>query len=415
MRYADELTAVVGEAADNFGDQVGTPEGRAAGLKLKVGAANNSMTIASGPNPTANLLDMVVLVALGRMTIQDYWVPHYGPPAQRLLDVSCELETEIWSVAARVLTPAQLDELHELIRNWRAAHPEQVNVGIRFRDFAEIAASVPPEAKWRPGSLLRLLFLDPLAGLDPATREMEQSRYVAVRAFYVFKRMPTLMRWQSELLIAQTLATPDVQQALSNSTLLTQSARQLAQETQNLPERLSTESQKLMTEFTTQTPQWQALLVQLQQTLQVGNEMAVSVNAATRSIDALVTRFDARRANLGSAPQSPSTTSGGDTNQVGVAPSSLGRAFDITEYGTAAERLGQAARQLDALVASLDKSTPQLNAVVEHTSLQGKDLVDYAFRRALSFLALTLAGVVVALFAYRYLTLRLLGKSGNQK
>src|SRR5579863_117134 len=99
MRFGDELTAMMAQAADEFGDQVGTPEARALSLRLKAGAANNSMIIASGPNPTANLLDMVVLVTLWRTTLEDYWVPRYGPPAQAMLGVSRRREEEIWSVA----------------------------------------------------------------------------------------------------------------------------------------------------------------------------------------------------------------------------------------------------------------------------------------------------------------------------
>jgi glycosyltransferase involved in cell wall biosynthesis len=65
------------------------------------------MIIATGPKPMANVLDMVVLVTLGRMTCEDYWVPHYGKPAEALLSVSRELEAEAWDLAGRVLTRLQ--------------------------------------------------------------------------------------------------------------------------------------------------------------------------------------------------------------------------------------------------------------------------------------------------------------------
>ncbi len=228
MRFGDDLTAEMSQAADEFGDQAGTPQARALALIVKTGAANNSMIIASGPNPTANLLDMVVLVTLGRMTFEDYWVPRHGPPAQPMLDASRRLEKEIWSIAAQVLTPQQQDELRGLITAWRVEHPGQLEAGVRFRDFAEIAAGKATGSKARPGSVLGIFMLDPLAGLDPATREMEQTRYVADRALYVLQRMPNLLRWQSELLFSQTLATPGLQQVVSNSTQFAQSAEQLS-------------------------------------------------------------------------------------------------------------------------------------------------------------------------------------------
>jgi hypothetical protein len=392
MRFGDDLTATIAQAADEFGDQVGTPQARALALSLKTGAANNSMIIASGPNPTANLLDMVVLVTLGRMTFEDYWVPRYGPPAQPMLDVSRGLEKEIWSVAAQVLTPQQLNELRELIRVWRAEHPGQLEAGVRFRDFAEIAAGKTIGSKARPGSLLGIFLLDPLAGLDPATREMEQTRYVADRALYVLQRMPNLLRWQSELLFSQTLATPGLQQMVSNSTQFAQSAEQLSQAVEKLPEQLSLERQKLMNDVTAQAPQWQAILVQLQQTFQAGNEMATTVNSLAKSLG----------------------NSGGDTNPVTTSSPSAAKPFDVNEYGAAATQIGAAAQQLNTLVATLDKSTPQLDGVVERTRLEGREMVDYTFHRALCLLALALLGFVLAMLVYRYLATRLFGKSTNQ-
>jgi hypothetical protein len=369
--------------------------------------ANNTMIIASGANATANLLDMVVFVTLGRMSLQDYWVPQCGPAAQPMLDTTRKLEREIWLTAARVLTPPQQDELRSVIAAWRAEHPGQIELSIRFRDFAEVAAGKERGNKGKTSSVFSLLFIDPFAGLDPATREMEQTRYVADRALYVIKRMPVLLRWQSELFLAQTLATPDMQQLLSNTTSFAQSAQQFTLAAQNLPEQLSAESRKVMSDFTAQAPQWQALLSQLQQSLQAGTEMAVSVNAATKSLDAFVGRYASPQSTSPgtNAPASSGATSGSDTNP--AAALTPAKHFDVNEYGAAAAQIGLAAQQLNTLVASLDKMTPQVNATVERTGLQGKELVDYAYRRALCFLGLTLGGFVLALLAYRWLAARL--------
>ena len=51
---------------------------------------------------------------------------------------------------------------------------------------------------------------DPLAGLDPAVRELTQTRLFAERALYVAQKMPLLLRWQTELLTINTLNQPAV-------------------------------------------------------------------------------------------------------------------------------------------------------------------------------------------------------------
>jgi hypothetical protein len=407
MRFGDELTALVAQAADDFAEQVGTPQARAQALRWKTEVADNTMIIATGANSTANLLDMVVFVTLGRMNSEDHWVPRCGPAAQPLLDVTRKLEQEIWTIAGRVLTPAQQDELRSMIRAWRAEHPGQVDASVRFRDFAGVAAKKERDAKGKPGSVFGFLFLDPFAGLDPATREMEQTRYVADRALYVIKRMPTLLRWESELFFAQALAAPDVQQFLTNSTVFVQTAQQL-------PEQLSAETRKVMNDFAAQTPQWQALLTQFQQSFQAGNEMAASVNAATKSLDAFVGRYASPRpTDQDEIPPTPSiASSGGESN---AAPASAAKHFDVTEYGAAAAQIAAAAQQLNTLVGSMDKVTPQISATVERTGLQGKELVDYTFRRALWLVGVTLVGMVLALLVYRWLATRLFGNPPRQQ
>jgi hypothetical protein len=402
-RFADELTALVAQAADSFAAEVGTPEARATALAWKTGAANSSLIIATGANPTANLLDMVVLVTLERMAFQDYWLPHFGKPAEPLLAITRDLEQEIWMVAERVLTPQQQKDLRELIDEWREKHPQQIYISVRFRDFAEIAAQedVGPNAK--PGSLFSLAFLDPFAGLDPTTRELAQTRFFAERALYVLERMPKLLRWQSELVIAQTIANPDVQQLVSNSTEFAQSAGQLTLAVQKFPEQLAVEREKMVKDLDAEIPQWHALVTQLQHTFQAGNEMASSVDAAVKSLDAFVGRVAPARSNAGPAVATSGSTIaiGGSTNTITAKP------FDVTEYGAAAAQIAYAAQQLDTLTHSLEASTPQINAVVERTGLQGKELVDYTFYKALWFLVVALVGLVLAMLAYRWIASRL--------
>ena len=61
-------------------------------------------TIASGPNPLVNALDMIVLATLSRSVMEDYWRKElYGERAAHLLEVHRGLEQESWSLVQNVL------------------------------------------------------------------------------------------------------------------------------------------------------------------------------------------------------------------------------------------------------------------------------------------------------------------------
>jgi len=398
-RFADEFTVLVAQASDTFATQVATPEARTLALGWKTGVANTAMINATGPNPTANLLDMVVMVSLARMAFEEYWVPHYGKPAEPMLAITRNLEGDIWEVADRVLSRPQQVELKELIREWREKYPEQVYFSVRLRDFAELATPQQAGANTALDSLLKLSFLDPFSGLDPTTRELAQTRFFAERALYVLERMPRLLRWQSELLVAQTLAAPEVQRIVSNTTGFAQSADQLTRAVQQFPEQFAVEREQIMKGLASQTPELQALSTQLQQTFRAGSEMATSVDAAVKSLDSFIHNVTPPR------PTAPAPGEG-DTSRVASAGTTAGKPFDVTEYGAAAAEIAKAAQQLDTLTHSLQKTTPEVTEVVQHARMQGKELVDYAFHRALLFLALALIGIVVAVPACRWLAPR---------
>ena len=74
--------------------------------------------------------------------------------------------------ATKVLTEGQLAELRSVIEQWVKENPGQYYVShVRFTDFATTKRMTAdsPQAK-APGSVFGLLYLDPLAGLDPVAR-----------------------------------------------------------------------------------------------------------------------------------------------------------------------------------------------------------------------------------------------------
>src|SRR5262245_42575363 len=75
MRYADEYVGRIIGPLNEFQSQPHTTaDERLAAQNWKVQQSTSAYTVASGPNPLTNALDMVVLATLSRMVMEDSWV-----------------------------------------------------------------------------------------------------------------------------------------------------------------------------------------------------------------------------------------------------------------------------------------------------------------------------------------------------
>ena len=88
-----------------------------------------------------------------------------------------------------------------------------------------------------------MLFLDPLAGLDPTAAAIQETRELGERAMYYSQRMPQLLSWQTELLAYQLAAQPESRQVLSNAQQLAASADIFAKTSEQLPQVINDQRQ----------------------------------------------------------------------------------------------------------------------------------------------------------------------------
>ncbi len=201
MRFADEFSArmIVSVEQLRRGTNALDP---AEALRWKIALGTETCSIASGPNAIANLLDMTIFVTVARTALEENWQPKvFGESARPMLEGCRTAETDIWRFASQVLQPAQQAELRAAIETWRRQNlmPESV-LSVRAMGFALQVAQANKTGTAKSGSVFNLLDLDPFSGLDPATREIAQTRLFAERALYVMQKLPTLLRWQAELL-----------------------------------------------------------------------------------------------------------------------------------------------------------------------------------------------------------------------
>jgi hypothetical protein len=402
MRFADEYSTRMTIGIDQLrkGAQALDPAER---LRWKIAFGSAVCTIVSGPNEAANLLDLIVFVTEARLALEDHWQPQvFGDSAQTMVD-SCRLaETELWRLAEQVLKPDQQAALREAILVWHRenALPQDL-LSVRASGLAlQVVQTRAGAAK--PSSLLGLLMLDPLAGLDPARRELAETRLFAERALFVAQKMPNLLRWQTELLSLSVLEHPVVQAWTTNAAGITVSADRFADVAERLPLQISAEREALVDALESQERALKPLLEEARRTLEAGSRLAVE-------LDTTLAVFDGVLARLGV----------GEPDDEGGNDPANSPPFRILDYAETAEQLEAAARQLTELLKTFDATlgqnsrealAEQVGPAVRRVQSGGQELVDYAFKKGVLWVAVVLAAALL----YRVLA-TLLARFGAKK
>ena len=389
MRFADTYVATVAQACDEVGAHATNAELRLTALRWKLGQATSIYTDATGQNPAVNALDMLVLTSMARMVVEDYGIETYGDAILPLLEAQQNMETNAWILAGGVLKPAQELELQNMIQEWRAKNPHQRYIGpIRFREFVSALGRKPTQATTAPTSIFSLLYLDPLAGLDPTAAAIEETRELGERAMYYSQRMPMLLSWQVEVLAYQLAGQPESKQVLNDANRLAASSEVFAKTAQELPQLINDQRQAAIQQIfdglMTGGEKSRAVLTDTRSTLDSASAAATNINNTIQSLAEFVRYVSPTNA----APASAATNS---------------RPFNVLDYGTAASQIGAAASNLTALLTTINQSTPQLAQLRQQTSDDANHVVDRAFRLGLVLILILLVGSVMAGLTYRIL------------
>jgi len=242
--FGDEFIQRTSQAADALENELPGARGRQFAHAVKLQSAQAAITNISGPNPFVATLDMVVMVTLVREVLEEEAEPRLGGHSEVLLEAFKKSEADIWQLAARILTQDQLNQLSEAIEDWRFDNPELKYVfSSRLSDFAAERGLAPTTAGGGalPSSIFGFLYLDPLAGLDPTVREIEQSRLLAERAIYTAQRTPSILRWQVEGLFHDLVLTPEATSVLEAVASAAESGRTVSDFATGLPETIAAE------------------------------------------------------------------------------------------------------------------------------------------------------------------------------
>ena len=347
MDFADRFASSVATYASDFENELTSPKARLTASRLKFYPLASAFQIASGPDPGVALLDMVVFVTLSRIIWEEHWRPQvFGDPAKVMVKGLQKLEADIWSIAERVLTHEEQEELRALILEWRRSNPEETGVTfVRFDDFGKLRPDSALVRASRAGGFF--------ADVAEAARATDEIRLLGDRAMYMFSRMQVLSSLQVNLAYAEVASQPEVVQALSDSTRFVDISNRFAAFMEQLPAQaamersaaikqlageLSKERKNLMEDFFSEEKRLKGLFADVQHMLQMGNELAKRINTTVSSVDQLTARFD-----VGS-------------------PQESAKPFDIRDYRQILSEFSITVKQLNSLVSSVDEllASPKL-------------------------------------------------------
>lgn len=385
QRFADDFVGRTTSAITEYEQRLGTPEARSEALHWRASMGSSIVGIASGPNPAANLVDLVALTTLMRSVLEEL-----APTAPRdalvpWWEASLVLETNAWDLASGVLTPSQQEELRTSLALWTAER--STARALFFARPQESAAFFRrTEERQRPsGSVFRLVGLDPTSGLDPAVREVTRTRLLAERALYTAQRMPFLVRWQLDLLADELLRHAPVAEALTAVDRLSRAAETTSRTAAQLPEHLRTERQAILAALETQEGRLRELSLEIGRTLAAGERMSTSLNTTLHTFDLLMKRFGVGEP----APTPP------DTN---AAP------FNVLEYAWTADQVAAMAQQLQTLLQeargtldspTLDRRLADVTALSAQARREAQAVLNHAFLVGAGLIALAVAGAAI--------------------
>jgi hypothetical protein len=385
MRFADEYSARINAQVRSFQQATDDPGERLESQSWLVSQATAAVTIAAGPNPELNAIDMLVFSKLSRMVIEDRWVGElYGARAQGLLDEHRALESRIWAYSRVLLSEAQTDELRSSIEAWHRKNPLGRAVPfIHLEDFA-FATSETRAGSASSTSIFSFLGIDPLSNLDPAVRELAQSRQLAERAVYYGQRAPKLISMEAQRLAFEFAVAPESVRVLDSVAQIGGAAQATSELAADLPRLLAEERaaaiEQLTGVFDERQAELQGLVVELRSALEAGGSTSDSVRETITALDALMARFDRGAGQAAGTPARP---------------------FDVTEYTEALRQLGEAAQQLRVLIDQADSKAPALTELSDRAGDRLASLVDHVYWRLVQLILVLVAASVLGALAYR--------------
>jgi hypothetical protein len=394
MAFADRYWSIMNSAGIQYIANSPSPENRRIIKAQLVYSAADAFTIAAGSKPVAALLDMVVMVTLGRMVFEQHYAKIYGSEVTPIVDAFKKAEADIWGIADDILTAAQQRKLMSMIQAWRQDNPENIVFSsVRFSEFEKFRGFSGDSGKDSSGGFFQ--------SVTKATEQVEEMRLLAERAMYLGSRLPMLTGAFADVWASRLTRNQDVNSIIADLNRLADVTQRIADVAEKLPDdiakerdatinqlmqEISRERRQTIEDFLAEEKRIGGLLTELKLTLVSGHDLLMSTNLI---LD---------RLNIGQ-------------REVGVTEPS--KPFDIKDYQATLKEASTTIGRLHELVKTIDQmglenKLPALTKAIEKIGQQGEEWVLQAFMLGVVLILILLIGSVFAMLTYRYVTQKML-------
>ena len=392
--YADRYRTLTEDAVDVVVRGNTDPRQRAVARHMLVASTTSVYDIATNGDPFTQVLDLTVVVTL----VSQVWIDsdratlEFGEErARSLITALRQARTEIWDIAGRVFTPDQLSALDFMIAGWRKDNPGVDDVYfVRFNDFNESRGQSFVAEAGQGGGLF-----------EPIGRAVDQARSyerLIERMFYLSKRAPMLVSWQSQAVVDDVLAKPEVGRALGNLDAVTKSVDELSATADRLatdiPALIARERETLLVEIDRRQQELNGTLAQVKSVVDAAAPVVHEVHALAQTGERILAKAAELRGPAAEA----------DPNAPPAKP------FDVAEYQRLLAEASTALREANTLAASGESlaGSPAVKGLIDEVTRATQERIDgveEASRRLVWQIGLVLTGVALLVFvlavAYR--------------
>jgi hypothetical protein len=413
MGFSDRFAAIISQALEDYDEQRPHPDRRRIVVGDTAYAMTAAFTIAAEADPDAALLDMTVMVTLGRLVYEEHWQKKWGSEIHPIFLGYRTAEEDIWEIASLILKPDQQQELRSLIVEWRATHPDLTTFfQIRFSDFAADRRKSKLTRAKKGGGLFK--------SVEVATQQVEEMRLLAERGMFLGTRLPLLTGILADTWLSQLMINPGVKDMLSDMRQFSEVSGRFADVAESIPENISVERQKairqVMREVDTLS---QKTLDRVMAKVEIERQAAIKQlvgeigKERKQAIDDFIAEEQRVRGVLSDLEQ---TLSSGNellktTNtllekfDVGTPSDEPSKPFDINDYRETVSEVSGTARELTTLVNStnelvtnvgLDQLLPKIVEAVDQVEDEGRLIIDHTFRQGIFLILIWMVAYTVA-------------------
>ena len=416
--FADRYRTLMEDAISEIITGNADARQRALANRFLVESTTSAYDIATSGEPFSQVLDLTIMITL----TSQVWIDNdrasreFGEArGQILIDALRQAREEAWTIAARVLLPDQLSALDFMIASWRRDNADVQDVSfVRFDDFADSRGSALIAEAKEGGGLV--------APLNQAVDEAVEYRKVLERIFFLAKRAPTLINWQTQSVIDQVLSKEETLNALENLDTVTASVDALGATVQQLatdvPNIIQHEREAIFAELDRRQEDIDGALANVKT---IAEEARIATDNVQKTLDGVAptlkevqTTLDAAQPTLAAVERLAATSERllGKVAEISGPPDPNAKPFDIAEYRGA---LADATATLVEANKALDRGeslagSPAIKGIIQevtHATEERINSLETTLSRIVWLVGGIAAGLIVLAFvlaiAYRRL------------